>query len=363
MKINFFNRINTNVNMNIEGIYFYYLYLCAEKMKLNSLIPFDVALLEQIDLFTTSQIITCYYAFSIPDDHEAALKETKKIIELHKNIDAVKRVKHKSKEQIVLIHRGQALERVYKQYLNEYATNALKIINIFDWLELMDEEIVEFGGHLYYNEKSDKEDSLIPEISKSIMGKEEFLLVDGIIGTYIKETALEEPKKEELFSKETKIFSFPLIYILYGKDISKENLAVLRKNVLNKLNGIFAKIDEFKASLHNEEFDDIVKEKTLAFYESLKDERESFQTNIDEHMFIKQVLNSDKDCLRAQLRIGVCSIRTLVNYFEKSKILLPFVANALEKQLEQKMDIDKCDAFIYIKLPEDILKQHIPNYK
>jgi len=42
---------------------------------------------------------------------------------------------------------------------------------------------------------------------------------------------------------------------------------------------------------------------------------------------------------------------------------LPFVANALEKQLEQKMDIDKCDAFMYIKLPEDILKKHITNFE
>ena len=195
------------------------------------------------------------------------------------------------------------------------------------------------------------------------MDKEEFLLVDGIIGTYIKEAALEERNKDGLFSEETKIFSFPLIEILYGKDMSKENLAVLRKNTLSKLNGISAKIDEFKASLHHEEFGDSVKEKTLAFYESLKEERNSFQTYIDEHMFIKQILNSDKDCFRAQLRIGVSSIRTLISYFEKSKILLPFVANALEKQLEQKMDIDKCDAFMYIKLPEDILKKHITNFE
>ena len=363
MKVNFFNRIETNVNMNIEGIYFYYLYLCAEKMKLNSLMPFDIALLEQIDLFSTSQIISCYYSFSIQNDPEATLKEAEKNIQLHKNIDAVKRVKHKTKEQIVLLHKGQVMERMYKQYLNEYAAYALKSICVFNWLDLMDEEVVEFGGHLYYNEKSDKEDSLITEISKSIMDKEEFLLVDGIIGTYIKEAALEEHKKEELLSKETKIFSFPLVDILYGKDISKENLAVLRKNTQSKLNGISAKMDDFKASLHYEEFGDSAKEKMIAFYESLKEERESFQSYIDEHMFIKQVLNSDKDCFRAQLRIGVSSIRTLITYFEKSKILLPFVANALEKQLEQKMDIDKCDAFMYIKLPEDILKKHIPNYK
>jgi hypothetical protein len=325
--------------------------------------PFNIALLSQIDSFPMRQIICYYYAFSIPNDREAATKEAEKNIELHKNIEATKRVKHKTKEQLVLLHKAQAMENAYKKYLNEYAIYVLKSIYVFNWLELMDKEILELGGHWMYSESSDEEDSLIPEISNSIMDKEEFLLVDGIIGTYIKEVSLEEHKKDGLFSKEPKIFSFPLVDILYGKDISKENLLVLRKDTLNKLNGISAKMDEFKASLHHEEFGDPVKEKTLAFYESLKEERESFQTYIDEHMFIKQVLNSDKDCFRAQLRMGVSSIRTMIHYFEKSKILLPFVANALEKQLEQKMDIDKCDAFLYIKLPEDILKKHIPNYK
>jgi hypothetical protein len=325
--------------------------------------PFNIALFAQIELFPMRHIITYYYSFSIPNDPEAALQEAEKNIEMHKNIEAVKRVKHKTKEDIVLIHRAQTIEQQYKKWLNEYGAWVLKSIYVFNWLELMDKEIMELGGHWFYHETSDDEDSLIPEISKSIMDKEEFLLVDGIIGTYIKESALEENKKDGLFSKEPKMFSFPLVDILYGKDISKENLAVLRKDTLNKLNGISVKMDEFKASLHHEEFGDTVKEKTLAFYESLKGERESFQTYVDEHMFIKQVLNSDKDCFRAQLRVGVSSIRTLIHYFEKSKILLPFVANALEKQLEQKMDIGKCDAFLYIKLPEDILKKHIPSYK
>ncbi len=325
--------------------------------------PFNIALLSQIDSIPMKQIICLYYSFSIPNDPEAALKESEKNIEMHKNIEAIKRIKHKTKEDIVLLHKTHAIENAYKKYLNEFGAYVLKNIHVFDWLELMDKEIIELSSNWSYHGTSDAEDGLIPEISKSILDKEEFLLADGIIGTYIQETALEEDKKEGLLSNEPKIYSVPLVDILYGKDISKENLAVLRKDIQNKLNGISAKMDEFKASLHLEEFGDTVKEKTLDFYDSLKEESASFQTYVDEHMFIKQVLNSDKDCFRAQLRMGVSSIRTMINYFERSKILLPFVAKALEKQLEQNMDIDKCDAFLYIRLPEDILKKHIPGYK
>ena len=152
MKVNFFNRTtNTNLNQNIEGIYFYYLYLCAEKIKMNSIITFNIAIYAQIDLFPMKHIICYYYSFSIQNDPEASLKEAEKNIQLHKNIDAVKRVKHKTKEQIVLLHKEQVTERMYKQYLNEYGAWALKSIKVFDWLELMDKEFMELGGHCFYH--------------------------------------------------------------------------------------------------------------------------------------------------------------------------------------------------------------------
>jgi hypothetical protein len=79
-------------------------------------------------------------------------------------------------------------------------------------------------------------------------------------------------------------------------------------------------------------------------------------------MFFQQAVNSDKDCFDAQVRLGVCSIKTMAQYFGKSKILFPFVAEALEKKLANHADMNKCDVFMYIKLPEHILKTHIPSY-
>ena len=47
------------------------------------------------------------------------------------------------------------------------------------------------------------------------------------------------------------------------------------------------------------------------------------------------------------LYVGVAPVRTIIDFYEKSKTLIPQAAEALKRQLELRTDINKCRPFLY----------------
>jgi len=359
MKVFFINRTSTNINGNIEGVYFYYLYLLAEKAELNSLLPFTIGMWLESNNWSAKLIIEMFYLYC-PPESMATPKE--KILSFLKSANEMKQHKQKSKEEIIFLNRFKGFIDRFKKYVIEYHEWMLKTVNVWNWIDLLKEDVLQLSWNEEYNLKDMSEDEMISLIYTHIIQKEEFFLLDGILGKYMNEIPLDNYKKGTWSFKKPEIYSFPLFSIPYGKNLSKENMSILHRELQNKISPISTKLNEFRSSLFDEDFGDAVKEKTMSFFETLIPETELFQKHIDSQMYFRQVINSDKDCFNAQIRVGVCSIKTMAHYFGKSKILLPFVADALKKKLAMHTDINKSEAFLYIKLPEHILKTNIPSY-
>jgi len=359
MKVFFINRNYTNMNLNIEGIYYYYLYLFAKNAEFNSPLSFTLGMWADDKNWSTKLIFELFYVYAPP---ESLLSTKEEDLVILKKYNEIKKQKHKSKDEINFLNRVQSILNNYKKYIIEKHESMLKLINIWDWIDLIEEETLQFTGFSNHNNKDTSEDIMLQIINDRIIQKEEFLLFDSIVGKYMNEIQLDNYKKGTWSFKKPEIYSFPLFSIPYGKNLSKENMSILHRELQNKISPISTKLNEFRSSLFDEDFGDAVKEKTMSFFETLIPETELFQKHIDNQMYFRQVINSDKDCYNAQIRVGVCSIKTMAHYFGKSKILLPFVADALKKKLAMHTDINKSEAFLYIKLPEHILKTHIPSY-
>jgi len=353
MKVFFINRDSSNMNINMEGIYFYYFYLFAEEAEFNSMLPFFVGNLEDKDNWSLRWITDMFYKIAAPSDplvtHEDVLSSIKTMNEIKKH-------KHKSREEIIFLQQMQGFFNKYKSYLITWHEELFKIINVQNWMDLLEEDVLNFTGCSRYDAKNPSEDELVPLINDFIISKERFFWFDSTIGKYMNEMQLEDQKTESRAEANAEFYSFPLFSIPYGKHLSIENVRVLRRSLHDNIGIISGKINEFKSSSHHEDFGDGMKKKALSFFETLMPETETFQKHIDGQMYFQQVINSDSSTFKAQLRVGVCSVRTLAQYFGKSKILLPFVAEALEKKLALHTDLNKCDVFLYLSGAEQINK-------
>ena len=114
MKVFFINRDSSNMNINMEGIYFYYFYLFAEEAEFNSMLPFFVGNLEDKDNWSLRWITDMFYKIAAPSDplvtHEDVLSSIKTMNEIKKH-------KHKSREEIIFLQQMQGFFNKYKSYL------------------------------------------------------------------------------------------------------------------------------------------------------------------------------------------------------------------------------------------------------
>ena len=142
------------------------------------------------------------------------------------------------------------------------------------------------------------------------------------------------------------IYSMPLFTLLYNSDITKENMMILRGNILGVISPLSKMMQEFRTSISNEIYGHSIHEKILLFYETLKPLREVIQKKLDDQIYFQQMKNSTDDSREIEIRAGVSSLNLIIDFIGTSGILPPFIANAMKQNLGLQKDLDKCEMFL-----------------
>lgn len=357
MRAVFINRNNTSIAETAEALYFFGLYLLAESSAYNAILSFYVGNWNCRDEWDIDYMIG-YIAHNEVNKEERT-KKKKELMASTRQYELYKKIKHKNKEIILFLNKYQSYCEKTKKAVLYMHELSLRSDDIWNWRILFDGTNAVIDGWTPYDEEDEKknEDRMLPYISNLIHDKDSLITLYGLPGKYFEELLTEEisdNNSSEIDAAE--IISLPLCNIPFGRNLTADNMMVLRKNILGKFKNIAKTIEEFRLIAHKENFGRSMKEKTIAFHKAIKSEIIRFQSNIDDELYFQQIINSDEESFSIRVRLGISSIDTMISFYEKSGLLLPFVAEALKKNLSLKTDLNLCEVFLYFDVPEEKLK-------
>jgi len=327
-----------------EAFSFFSLYLFSGSSQYYSFISYYVTKWNQRKDWKAEFIIRSAFQFE-PDQGDVTLKESLEFIERNRKLKAIK---HKNKLTLSCIIKYNNYIESGKNFVLDQFELVFAQSGFQQWIELFDKEIAEafyFQGSNDF--KENQEDNLIKLLQEAIYDCDDFLSLNDYVNHFFKAINIEESDialsaiLDDCYF-EIPLFSFPFIF-----NLDKEKMIALRGNMQPKMKNMHAMFHEFKTAMNKEEFNEILIEKCKSFYQQLLPEISIVQNQIDNNIYFQQEKHMGPEHTLITLNLGVAPISMIIDYYEKSGTLKPFVAAALKRQLSLKTDISKCDVFLY----------------
>lgn len=352
MKAIYFNRDQDDENDSLterdndEVIYFYSLFLLADKFEFRS--GFSKLVKDWQNRLNWSNKFIINFIYEISDNAKNVVsKET--MLELNKIFDVTDKNKNKSKTVKTGIAEYRSILAIFRKSVLEWYREVIKdYLKCSNWIDLFDGVVAKASCIQEYDASGNKEDDLLNLLYDEISGNENFILLKDNFPKIIKEINLQDNiNTVQTEENKTGYFNIPLLHIPFLANEKKEIMQMLRNNLRPCFQNISDVIEDIKKTVRNEYFDEGLKNTVANFSDKIKPETEKIQNIISQQLHFQQLINSTDNWFNIYLNLGICSINTLVDYYEKSGNLLPFVADSLKKKLALKTDIDKCDAFLF----------------
>jgi hypothetical protein len=220
---------------------------------------------------------------------------------------------------------------------------------LFFWLDLFNKGAVNCSQFHRPNSKDNIKENFFGEIIRDIIleNEEVFLINPGVFSKYQIKNIGDDETTSDTDTEKPDLYSFRLFNFPHSFYLTKEQMIVIRNSFQRKINTIMDLLTDFKNEISNEDFNDIAKEKTNSIYEKIKPETAIFQKHIDNELYLQQIINSNENVFNLQLRAAVTSIENLTRFYETNGIMIPYLADALRKELALRTDLNKCRMILY----------------
>jgi len=344
----FINRLTPDLSLFTETACFYNLYFISDKLFLNS----PLAL--HIDIYKESSIWSDEFTLKLFEINRTSIEleiSEEELSLLTKSVKKIRKTKHKNKQELLLINQYNSFINGLKKILIENFENKFQSVSILGWIDLFDNKTVNLLNYVHYEALTDtkQEDPLIISLSEEFLEEEfkkEFSMLIPKFVQLKKEFSV--AKENNRFEGDPDFYSFPLHQIPLLPSLSKETMQLIRGELLRKAQPFTVMLSEFKSTMQNKVFGEHVKELATGFYKKIKPETEMFQQSIDKQIYFQQAINAVGNFVYYRLNVGIASVATIIDYYRESNILLPFVYEALKKNLSLHMDMNSCDVFFYL---------------
>jgi len=153
------------------------------------------------------------------------------------------------------------------------------------------------------------------------------------------------------WSDET-VYSICLFRIPSSPLLEADKLLMIRSNLRKKMNIISDKLYELKNELASVNYDKEVFFITQEFYLRIEPELKALQKQIDDDIYLQQLVNSNEKSFYFEVHAAVVSVDRITRLHEKNGILQPYAGDALRKNLSMYTDIYKCDVILLPRFEE-----------
>ena len=349
MRSVFVNRATPDLNIFLETSCFYCMYFISDMVQISSVMSLHIYLYQNRSRWNETFIITMAERSEFSKEVD---DESKKWIRKYADdIRRIRNIKHKGKQELVMINRFNTVINKIKECLIIDFEERFKSSFVYEWIDLFDYKTVEPMRFIPYDPvyKPTEEDEIIKLFCEEFIDdncKKEFIMLLPNIAVHKKGYSVSNENDAKMDNPD--FYSFTLYQIALLPSINKETMPIIRAELLRKAQPFVCMLQEFKSAMQAEVYDDKVKELTCGFYKKIEPEAAIFQHQIEQQIYFRQAMYSGVSFVNYKLNVCVCSVKTVIDYYCEVGVMLPFVGEALKKNISLQRDINSCDVFLYL---------------
>ncbi len=350
METVFINRTTPDHNITYETVCFYNLYFLSEQISFSSELSYHIMMYNYRDKWPEKFLVDMMRAEYLNKEDGISEDDMNLMIKV---VHKARSAKHKDNHQIQMLdHFRSMIDNQKKVTLLDFEIRFQNVL-IWPWIELFDNEavfITNFDDYRLNLDISGKtQDHLIELLGDELIDEEfknDFLVLLPKMLTLKKAGFVTD--KNSFFKKTPEFYYFQLCQIPFVPWLTKENMIVIRNELLKKAQPFVNILKEFKVEAQKEVFSDRINELAINYYTRILPETDIFQQAVDKQIYFMNAINSGKPYGKFAINAGICSLNCILEYYRDAGTIQPFVYDALKKKLSMNTDMNRCDVFLFL---------------
>ena len=342
MDIIFINRVTSKINFVMEGTYIYSNLLLSDNALYVSFSAVNLLCYIRVPKFSDEDVIK---SFAKMFNEEEDIKDLEDIIRIYPSYKEYQKVKHKDKTTIMLIGHFKTIINSLRSRIQDDYMMLLKSYNLFEALPFIEDKIL-YVSAIEAKEVDLMEDPYIKLIVGTIIERECVLFLDGSIEDYFNFSTIDASENETVDFKKIPLCELPSFIGITYKEVkyTRDQLQEVLKPFKTHLKDLSDEL--FKLPFTNESQPQI---KQL-YNEKLSQFITPIQPAIDESIYLSKQKNIFPDKNAINYCLGITSVETLIDFYEKAEIVEPYVASEIKQQVSRHMDLKATIVFTYCHL-------------
>jgi len=212
---------------------------------------------------------------------------------------------------------------------------------------------------LSFSSEIKKEDVFIQPITESITQRESIVSVDSKIEEFFPFTTLDSTDKNDF-----DFIKIPIWDIPSTEHLPFDKLKYTREDLQTAVLPFKTHLKELSETLFPISFipENIQQIKQLC-QEILNEHIAPVQQSIYDSLYIQQLLSQSPGIPKLKLCLGIASAETLIDYYDKTTVVLPYVITQIKEQASRHIDLKSSYVFTYFEIPKEIFVDEIPKEK
>ncbi len=348
MIIGNFNKLPSRINVRHEEASVLPSTLLAERFIMINGISYEMKVYLHIDKLSDMDVFNLLkFHFRKTQEHVDMVNEA---IKNHEYIQKLIRSKPKDKASLISIGKHRLLKNEYRKTLKLATAHRLKGMQLMELLPFAKEEcwtLYDAIGDFI----ADEEDEYISVLNQAISKHQVLMCYNSIVEELIPHIELGSFADTSFDFIKIPIWKFPLMPGI------KFNQIKHTQNGLKKPMQEFTKyLDELTNQLfeipfiaeNHDKIRNLCTEKIVANLEPM-------QKTIDESLYLIHYRTQTPPDMGIKFHLGIASVATLVDYYEKAEIIQPYVATEIKHRLSREINLQSTCIFSYftIQKPEE----------
>lgn len=344
-----------------EFYYFILNYIIGEKVDIHSNIGFYIYCMKNIDKVNAEELTKYAESNFIFESkvYETDISDFLESVDLVRNntkkINNFKRFKMLPKGEFGFVAAHNKLLRTIKEVLYDSSKISLINLNIFQYLDLCNDGIIKLNYSIY-DRLIEINDYEIGEKIYNLLKTRESLLVINDISKVLKEFD-RFAKYEKKHEKKKSIYNHlivPLLTIPCSRNLTLNDLIILRKAFQLKFASLISKIQIFRIEVNQLKLNKEIKIKIKEFNKRIKTELKSLQADIDNNIYIMKIKNSDAEYINVKVNLGLTTNEFILHLYSFKYVLTSNKTRELKNRLDEYIGDDLTEVYLSYEIEPKI---------
>jgi len=349
MQICFHNKFESKIDFTHELLSFHPNILLADIAKFDSISGNDILGSISIDQFPDDgilQLAEVIYNKNLKPGGKPFLYES-----YSKRLKELSKEKRKSKEHLVLLGKYKKLVKEAKDLVKVVDSDIHRRRNLLELLPFAQEHILK-AKMVNFIEEDELENLYIKGIIEDINDRESIFCLDYGIEKMFSYNSVDSTEEQMYDFIKIPMWNFPsFTEITYDKmKYTRDELVPILSSFKLQLLELIGKLNEITFSKEN------ISLISQLCVENINHHISPVQAKIDESLFLIQQKNKYPNLQHVKFCLGIASTHLLIDYYEKSEVLIPYVASEIKQQLSRQIDLNRTCVFSYYEIMQGDLK-------